>query len=301
MRDIAIWDYFCFHLIKLSTFQADEFFGVNNKSRREKPTVMDFVWKPQSNSWKGNERRKSPRHGTDQPVRIVVVATGSTIHGKLQNLSETGCCVEPDEPFLVWNPIRVEIRFEANQTSFRLSGMTRGSRGGNSFGVEFDSVAAERLAELKLLLPKRQMPLAQPRMLQPVEEVQPEPVKPNGPPEGRNRRNHERFSLEEPADLLIVGSGEKLPAKVLDISQSGCRIGLNHPREIKQGINIELNLRLNGLPVRLGGVIQVRLNERTYGIKYLELSGRKRDQMIELIAEIQEAVAKTKTAKGEHF
>ncbi len=262
---------------------------------------MDFVWKPQSNSWKGNERRKSPRHGTDQPVRIVVVATGSTIHGKLQNLSETGCCVEPDEPFLVWNPIRVEIRFEANQTSFRLSGMTRGSRGGNSFGVEFDSVAAERLAELKLLLPKRQMPLAQPRMLQPVEEVQPEPVKPNGPPEGRNRRNHERFSLEEPADLLIVGSGEKLPAKVLDISQSGCRIGLNHPREIKQGINIELNLRLNGLPVRLGGVIQVRLNERTYGIKYLELSGRKRDQMIELIAEIQEAVAKTKTAKGEHF
>lgn len=256
---------------------------------------MDFVWKPLSNAWRGNERRKSERLPTDQPVRIVVAATGSTIHGRLQILGETGCCVEPDEPFLVWNPIRAEIRFEANQTQFRLCGMTRGSRGGKSFGVEFDSIAAERLAELKLLLPQRRMPKAEPeKAAQPAEAV-PEPVKDNKPPEGRDRRAHERIALQASADLLVIGTGELLSIHVLDISQSGCRVCLNQPHEIAMGTTVEIRMKLNGIPVRLGGVIQVRLNDLTFGIKYIELSGRKRDQMVELIEEIKEAISRPRS------
>jgi hypothetical protein len=286
---------------------------------------LDFIWKTMSNAWRGNERRKSPRHATDQPIRIVLPARGSTIHGILQDLSETGCCVVPDEPFLLWNSIRVEIRFEADQTQFRLAGMTRGSRGGKSFGVEFDSMSAEKVMELRLLLPKRKMPekivrvevsLADPEGAALIEDGQettgeetssPDKAKKfskfagivrvEKPPGGRERRVHDRYLMEAQAVLLVVKTGETVSGYVLEMSESGCRVYLDHACEMQLGTHVEVNFSLHGIPVRMAGVNQVRMNSRTVGIHFFELSGRKKSQMVELIAEIREAIARSKSAQ----
>jgi hypothetical protein len=45
---------------------------------------------------------------------------------------------------------------------------------------------------------------------------------------------------------------------------------------------------LEGLPFRLGGVIQAIHNRNMVGIRFLDMSQRKREQVLELIGEIDE-------------
>jgi len=51
---------------------------------------------------------------------------------------------------------------------------------------------------------------------------------------------------------------------------------------------VEIEFRLEGLPFRLGGVIQAIHDRHTVGIRFLDLSNRKREQIEDLIAEIVE-------------
>ena len=47
----------------------------------------------------------------------------------------------------------------------------------------------------------------------------------------------------------------------------------------------------------MAGVSQVRMNTRTIGIKFFELSGRKHEQLLELITEIREAIFQWEAAE----
>jgi len=268
-------------------------------------------------TWNRVERRKSKRIATQQAVRILLPAKDISIHGKLLNLSEGGCCVEPDIPFLVWNEVRVEIRFEAFQMQFRLAGVTKGDRGGKSFGVEFDSMTAERLAELKRLLPADRS--AQTKIGTKVGQVETEQeplpntlasepdeasrmamelllktgrrsgmVRIEEPPEGIDRRGHPRFVVETQGVLLLVKTNETLSGYVLEISQSGCRVYLTEPFDKGLGVPLEVSFHLHGVPVRVAGISQVLIDKHTVGICFTELSKRKQQKLIDLISDINE-------------
>ncbi len=278
---------------------------------------MNFEWKPLTSAWNGRERRKSKRQAANQPVRILLPGREITIHGQLLDLSEEGCCVDPLEPFLVWNELRVEIRFEAYQTQFRLAGVTRGNRGGKSFGIEFDSMTAERLEELKQLLPanacpessiKAQVAFVEPEQTAPIVSTEANTgdtqsqtkkrtskvakltglVRNEPPPGGKERRVHSRYIVEAQAVLLIVKSGEAMPGYILEMSESGCRVYLDGAFEKEVGTNVEVSFSVHGIPVRVAGVSQVVIDPHTVGIRFQELSGRKQKQLLELIAEIRE-------------
>jgi c-di-GMP-binding flagellar brake protein YcgR len=282
---------------------------------------VNFEWEPINSRWKGRDRRKADRIKSNQAVRILLPSREVTMHGNLVDLSETGCCVDPLEPFLVWNEIRVEIRFEASQMQFRLAGVTRGSRGGKKFGIEFDSMTAEKLEALKLLLPTPREPdikidavvaLTEPDEVEAVavsdEEAAEESfnqtmgrpprngklfglVRMEKPPGGRERRVHSRYIVDAQAVLLVVKSGEVISGFVLEVSQSGCRVYLDEPFQYGIGIHLEVNFTVHGIPVRMAGVSQVQIDHRTVGIRFLDLSGRKQTQLNELITEIKEAMA----------
>jgi hypothetical protein len=51
----------------------------------------------------------------------------------------------------------------------------------------------------------------------------------------------------------------------------------------------EIEFRLAGLPFRMGGVIQTVHDRYTVGIRFLDLSARKRQQVEQLIAEFERA------------
>jgi hypothetical protein len=51
---------------------------------------------------------------------------------------------------------------------------------------------------------------------------------------------------------------------------------------------VETEFRLEGLPFRLGGVVQAIHDRRTVGIRFLDMSSRKREQVTQLIEDIRE-------------
>jgi hypothetical protein len=51
---------------------------------------------------------------------------------------------------------------------------------------------------------------------------------------------------------------------------------------------VETEFRLEGLPFRLGGVIQAIHDRRHVGIRFLDMSSRKREQVEQLVEEIEE-------------
>jgi c-di-GMP-binding flagellar brake protein YcgR len=119
--------------------------------------------------------------------------------------------------------------------------------------------------------------------------TQPEPV-PQSPrkPAGRERRQQSRHEVDTTATILLVNVGSTLRGRILDLSLTGCRIRTDEHFPVGIYTRVETEFRYQGLPFRLGGVIQAIHNRDTVGIRFLDLSQRKREQVLELIGEIDE-------------
>jgi hypothetical protein len=55
---------------------------------------------------------------------------------------------------------------------------------------------------------------------------------------------------------------------------------------------VEIEFHLDGLPFRLAGVTQSIHKRHKVGVRFLNVSERKREQLVELIAEIKEIKAR---------
>ena len=74
---------------------------------------------------------------------------------------------------------------------------------------------------------------------------------------------------------------------------AGCRIVTEEPFNVGIYVRVEAEFFLHGLPFRLGGVSQAIINKKTIGVRFLDMSDRKREQLAELIEEIQAALSET--------
>jgi hypothetical protein len=108
------------------------------------------------------------------------------------------------------------------------------------------------------------------------------------PATARDRRGTPRQQIDTSATLLLVNVGSVLKGRILDLSLSGCRIRTDVRFPVGIFTRVEIEFHLEGLPFRLGGVIQVIHDRNTVGIRFLDLSSRKREQIEDLIAEIVE-------------
>lgn len=107
-------------------------------------------------------------------------------------------------------------------------------------------------------------------------------------PNRRERRVYLRHAVKSSAIMCLVHSGSKLPGQILDLSLAGCRIRCDDPSMVGIYTRVEAEFHLQGFPLRLGGVIQVVHDNRTVGIRFLDLSERKLDQLDQLIGELEE-------------
>jgi hypothetical protein len=115
------------------------------------------------------------------------------------------------------------------------------------------------------------------------EDQPPKPVK-------RERRAQSRHEVDTSAEIYLVNVGSRLHGRIHDLSLGGCRIRTDEKFPVGIYTRVETEFRLGGLPFRLGGVIQAvhdrdRLN---IGIRFLDMSDRKRAQVAQLIEEIEE-------------
>ena len=118
-------------------------------------------------------------------------------------------------------------------------------------------------------------------------EISTEPVTPAVRTERRFEPRHE---VETSAVIRLINLAADVHGRILDLSLGGCHIRTE--RRFPVGIfrRVEVEFRIEGLPFRLGGVTQAIHDSSNVGIRFLDMSDRKRDQLLQLIEEIDESV-----------
>lgn len=132
----------------------------------------------------------------------------------------------------------------------------------------------------------------------PIRAAESEPPAKAQPPmlpqtRGRDRRGQARHEIDTTATIFLVKVASALRGRIVDLSPGGCRIRTDEKFPVGIYTRVEIEFHLQGLPFRLGGVIQAIHNRNTVGIRLLDLSERKRQQVLELIDEIEQTLADT--------
>jgi c-di-GMP-binding flagellar brake protein YcgR len=104
-----------------------------------------------------------------------------------------------------------------------------------------------------------------------------------------DRRSHSRHAVDTRAKLLLVKGGISMPGRILNLSQGGCRLRTDERFSVGIYVRVEAEFYLHGLPFRLAGVSQAILDKNTIGVRFLDMSERRREQLTALIEEIAEA------------
>jgi c-di-GMP-binding flagellar brake protein YcgR len=104
----------------------------------------------------------------------------------------------------------------------------------------------------------------------------------------RNRRLETRCGVDTSAVIRLIKTRSQLAGQILDLSMGGCRIHTVERFPLGIYTRVEVEFHLRGLPLLLGGVVQAIHERKEVGIRFLDVSPRKRDDLKELIAEIEE-------------
>ena len=107
----------------------------------------------------------------------------------------------------------------------------------------------------------------------------------------RERRHELRYNTDVRAVVLLVNSRILSPARILDLSMGGCRVRSEKRFEMGIFIRLEIEFEIHGICFRIGGVTQHIVDPNTFGVRFLDVSARRREQLVELIDEIAQAEA----------
>ena len=263
-------------------------------------------------------RRAHPRFAVDQDSTLIFIGRGLPLAARILDLSLQGCRIRARDRLAAAPHAPVEVAFSINGIAFRFSGAVQWTDGRHIAGIRFTSVPARRLEELAEVLveiesaeaakaakeaaqnlqagraaaPREAAP--KPSLVPPATAAGPQPVPsvpasepPAASASPADRRTHARYPVDTSAAILLVKIGSRIEGRILDLSLSGCRILTRERFPVGIYTRVETEFHLEGLPFRLGGVVQALHNRNQVGIRFLDLSDRKRAQVAELIEEIR--------------
>jgi c-di-GMP-binding flagellar brake protein YcgR len=104
----------------------------------------------------------------------------------------------------------------------------------------------------------------------------------------RERRAQPRHELNEYAAIYFINTAAMMRGRILNLSLSGCGIETKERFPVGIYTRVEVGFSVDGLPFRLGGVIQAIHDRRHVGIRFLEMSERNRGRVAELIEDLEE-------------
>jgi c-di-GMP-binding flagellar brake protein YcgR len=107
-------------------------------------------------------------------------------------------------------------------------------------------------------------------------------------PSQRYHREQVRHSVDTGAMIFFIDVAARAHGRILDVSLNGCCIRTEDKFPVGIYRRVETEFRIDGLPFRLGGVVQSLHDRHTVGIRFLDLSERKREHLRELMEEIEE-------------
>ncbi len=112
----------------------------------------------------------------------------------------------------------------------------------------------------------------------------------------QNRRCHPRYAVDEDSILLLVSHGSQIESHILDLSLEGCRLQTREPYTAGTGTRVEITFKVNGIAFRFVGVVQWVRGQRQVGIRFVEMISRRREQLAEVICEMEAAAKAAKEA-----
>lgn len=106
-----------------------------------------------------------------------------------------------------------------------------------------------------------------------------------------------RQKVDTAAVIRLIDLAATVQGRILDVSMGGCRIRTD--RRFPLGIfrRVETEFRIEGLPFRVAGVTQKIYDGFNVGIRFLDMSDRRRELLSQLIEEIKEAHKAEKSAR----
>lgn len=113
------------------------------------------------------------------------------------------------------------------------------------------------------------------------------------------RRCEHRYALDHRATIHLLSLASRVAGQIVDISLGGCHIRTDHRFPLGIFRRVEAEFCVDGLPFRLGGVTQAIYDPFNVGIRFLDVSERKRVQLLQLIAEIEEQNARVARSEAE--
>lgn len=274
------------------------------------------------------EHRDHSRYPVDEEAVVAFAGNNKLQAARIVDLSQEGCRVRSKERLAFRSGWPVEVSFKVSGVVFEFSGVLQWADSGSLMGVHFVNVNPRRVVELAQVIcemeagekPRTETesrvvvdqagaertdqqrgiesagqggncgggtgeehPMAQPAKAAAGAEP---PAAHAAVP--RYRRGSARHDVDTSASILLVNVGSTLRGRILDLSLGGCRIRTDERFPVGIYTRVETEFRLEGLPFRLGGVIQAIHDRNTVGIRFLDLSERKRQQVLDLIGEIEE-------------
>ena len=274
-----------------------------------------------------HEQRKYLRFAVEGEAMLFAEQLQSAICCHMIDLGLEGCRLRrgDDEPLQVG--MTVEIAFRLAGTLFRFPGTIQWSAKNTILGLYFTKMSDSRKNELADLLgamheemearekeareKQKQEPAVQARpaasqsqetaqasnlhlvpnpVQNPVQDSTP-PAK-SGPPRRRERREHDRHEIDSIARVLFLSIHSRVTGKVLDLSLGGCRIRAQQEIPVGAYRRVEVEFMVDGLPLLLPGVTTSLHDKFTIGIRFVEMTDRKRNQLQTVIDEISEKMKK---------
>jgi hypothetical protein len=232
---------------------------------------------------------------SERPVLVAVEALGAVIHGQMIQLNATSARIMLDEPCLLCNKVRTNVRFRSEDMVYFLSGKAMSSECDESITLEFDDVTRKDMAMLRALgiasaahrTPEEHKPSAPPVKRKRTKEEQ-RRVLYLPPPNGIERRMDRRHELEVNANLMIVDKGITLRCTLLEVSVSGCRLFSEAPFNLPPDVRVEVDFIGLGHPFRLAAELKLKEDQHLVGLRFAPMSCRCNERLLELVGDLVE-------------
>ena|ERR1700722_1387485 len=101
------------------------------------------------------------------------------------------------------------------------------------------------------------------------------------------RRAERRFALDTSAVIHLVHGGSKLAGHMMNLSLGGCRIHTDERFLVGIYTRVEAEFSADGMAFRLGGVIQAIHERQEVGVRFLDVSKRKREHLEQWMGEME--------------
>jgi hypothetical protein len=95
--------------------------------------------------------------------------------------------------------------------------------------------------------------------------------------------------VDSNAVIRLINLAADVPGRIVNISLGGCQIRTIRCFPVGIFRRVEVEFCIDGAPFRFAGVTQAIYDSFNVGIRFLDLSERKRGQLLQLIEEIRES------------